>query len=343
MTQRTTMSDSVWEALADEAGDTGSVFRRLHPESARDLTARLDLTTRRPSLAFDLQWDRERTLPAFSQSKVVTSSARLLTLGDRLRVSLELTDEHFSDVFVTLTADIAEVVAATLTDEAGLQAFDARVEHWKQMLEGLQDQGLGPLARRGLFGELEVLREHLLPILGPKRALGTWTGPMAANQDFQFPGGAIEVKTTAGKQPQALVVANERELDGTGAGRLFLLHLSLDERRGGVGRSLADLVGAIGDQLDSDPAARRAFETRLHRLGYLDTHSELYGEPRYELRAVSLFEVGGDFPRITEADLRPGVGAVRYDVALSACKPHEVAVDTIDSLLIQSKESAYGE
>jgi uncharacterized membrane protein YkoI len=52
-------------------------------------------------------------------------------------------------------------------------------------------------------------------------------------------------------------------------------------------------------------------------------------QPRYEIRAVRFFAVAGGFPRITEADLREGVGRARYDVSLAACLPYEVEVDAV--------------
>lgn len=57
-----------------------------------------------------------------------------------------------------------------------------------------------------------------------------WKAALAAHQDFQFSTGALEVKTTAAKQPQSVRITSERQLDDTGVGALFLHVVVVDER-----------------------------------------------------------------------------------------------------------------
>jgi hypothetical protein len=122
------------------------------------------------------------------------------------------------------------------------------------------------------------------------------------------------------------VVANERELDATGVGDLWLVHLSLDERRGGTGRNLNQLVLRVRQMLQSSITAVTDFDQKLTRIGYLETQMAAYDEPHYEVRTETLFRVSGNFPCITEGMLPVGVGDVRYTVALSACQPY-IAVE----------------
>ena len=186
--------------------------------------------------------------------------------------------------------------------------LSGRFEHWRQMLQSLADSGLTPESRRGLFGELTFLRDYLLAILPADEAVRAWTGPTAAHQDFQLPGAAIEVKTSSGKEPQTLVISNERELDDTGMARLILAHFSLDERRGGNGESLNAIVDRTRDLVTDARRHEDVLDDLLVRAGYLQQQRELYDEPRYTVRKQRFWHVTGDFPRITEADLRPGVG-----------------------------------
>ncbi len=67
--------------------------------------------------------------------------------------------------------------------------------------------------KRGLWGELHTL--HKLLLVSAERAivLRGWQGNSAASQDFQYPSLAIEVKTTAAKQPQTVRISSERQLD----------------------------------------------------------------------------------------------------------------------------------
>jgi len=143
------------------------------------------------------------------------------------------------------------------------------------------------------------------------------------------------VKVTTGQNPQGFVVANERELDATGTGTLVVAHLSLDERLGGTGSSINDLVDDLRQRLDGHPLALAAFNAKLARVGYLDMHQDMYPEPHYEPRALKHLHVRGEFPRITESDLRPGVGAVRYTVSLAACEGYEMDATDVHKLIAQ--------
>ena len=159
-------------------------------------------------------------------------------------------------------------------------------------------------------------------------AVRAWTGPTAANQDFQLPGTAIEVKTSSGKEPQTMVISNERELDEQGTAQLILAHLSLDERRGGNGESLNTAVDRTRAAV-TDAGARAALDDLLVRAGYLAHQRDLYDEPRYTVRRQRFWHVTGGFPRITEADLRPGVGDCHYRISTAGLDAYLMTADDV--------------
>jgi hypothetical protein len=164
-------------------------------------------------------------------------------------------------------------------------------------------------------------------------AVSSWKGPSAAQQDYQLPGCAIEVKTTGTKQPQRLTINSERQLDDTGISALFLFYLSVDSREGS-GESLNMLVDAIRAALVSDFAARVMFDDRLIEAGYLDLHRPLYDKTGYTVRTAKAFRVNEGFPRIVEADLKVGVGDVHYSIAVTSCMPFAVSDDFLQPFLI---------
>ena len=121
-------------------------------------------------------------------------------------------------------------------------------------------------------------------------------------------------------QPQRLTINSERQLDRAGLQVLFLFHISLDVRAG-AGESLPDVVERVRVSLHAEPGARDLFEDRLVQAGYLGTHAPRYADVGYVVRDVHLFRVTEHFPRIVEADLRAGVGDVRYSIGVSDCMP----------------------
>jgi hypothetical protein len=177
--------------------------------------------------------------------------------------------------------------------------------------------------RRGLFGELYVLKRLLDAGLPALSVVSAWTGPLHSHQDFQFPDTAIEVKTTSAKQPQSLPITSERELDPTGVGHLFLVHTSLDERRGGQGDTLISMADRVRADVGNDARATTLLDQLLLTAGLLTDHRSVYDEPHYSIRECRMFTVGDGFPCITERDLPPGVGDVRYLIQTGALPQFE--------------------
>jgi hypothetical protein len=243
---------------------------------------------------------------------------------DTTRLQLELENVDLGDVFKAMVNDLTGTIAATSDEDSGLAALLQRTERWRRLLETGGAGGLSTTDRRGLVGELLVLGQLLDTGAGPSATVTAWTGPYGKHQDFQATQAAIEVKTTVTKQPQSLIIASERELDPTGVPHLYLMHISLDERHGGGGQSLNEVVSGLRSRLASAPLALSAFEDALFTYGYLDVQASLYDAPKYSLREQNAFEVSDGFPCITEASVPTGVGDVTYRIQLGALQPFGV-------------------
>ena len=157
-----------------------------------------------------------------------------------------------------------------------------------------------------------------MPALDPMAVAG-WKGGERAHQDFQFPTGAVEVKTTLAKQPQVVRITSERQLDDSAWPALFLQVIALETRDGG-GETLPTMVATLRAKLMSDGTALESFEDGLVAYGYLDAHVSRYAERGYLVRSEKLFHVKRGFPRLTERELAPGIGDVDYGLAVAACE-----------------------
>jgi Putative PD-(D/E)XK family member, (DUF4420) len=324
---------AVWADLERPVHSPGLAARRLHPETAHDLFAAVEHPARRRMLIYEPASvvDPGTGPPDGTRALELRLAPGASTpVGDRWE--LVLTDSSYGNVFSVLAADVADAVAETPDAEAATKVLLERFGHWRRLFEGVAGAGLSTPRRRGLFGELWFLREELFPRLPPLDAVRGWTGPSGAHQDFQLPDVAVEVKTTTGKEPQTLVVNSERELDRVGVPNLLLAHLSVDERVAGDGESLNDIVDTLAAGLP-DLVVRDMLQDRLTTAGYWDRHRENYHSPRFVLRRQRLYEVGDEFPRIVEGDLRAGVGDVRYRISAAACRPFLAASGTLDRLV----------
>lgn len=239
-----------------------------------------------------------------------------------------LKEARFADVFTALAEDLGRRVNASDDSATQANAFLGQLSRWQKFLSASSD-GLSDEAQRGLWGELHFLYEKLLPAMGPVAVAG-WKGAERAHQDFQFEQCAIEVKTTLAKLPQVVRITNERQLDATGWGSLFL-HVTALDVRDGAGRTLPALVAELRTAMASDPSAAEQFEDELLAAGYFDVHAPRYSTRGYTVRFMNSFCVQPGFPCLVETSLPTGIGDVSYSLSIAACDSFKVDVSNIQT------------
>lgn len=334
-----TVTEYDWQELESPPPTPGRSSRLLYPDAPLEVR----LAVSHPA--------RERMLvlraDAGAVNHVVRAVGRLrrtagielqLNALSRLEYELQvvLTAGDLREVFNPLVTDVAETAKAAGTPKKALTATIDRFERWQELLRTVGRDGLGAEARRGLYGELVVL-EHVLDTLPEMTAVESWIGPTGANQDFQLPRMAIEVKSSAAKQPRSVRMASERQLDDTGVPRLLLCLAALDERRGGSGESLNARVRKLRERLTEVPARAR-LDRLLIQAGYLPAHHGMYDEPRYTVRETCFWQVREGFPRLTGTALPEGVSDCTYQVSLTGLDAYRVPEEEVKRLMGENDE-----
>lgn len=323
--------EALWEELEREALAGASeawLTRFALPKPNQPLLVALEIPSNRRALLLPLPIaaiPARRVWPTCKGLEVFT-----VALSGEPHLGVRLLAMEYADVFTALAEDVAPRVANAPDPGSASNTLLARLRRWQKFLAAGTD-GLPPERQKGLFGELHTLRSHLLPAFGAESAITAWRAPSASHQDFQFPSGAVEVKTTSAKQPQTIRITSERQLDQTGIQALFLHIVILDERKvesgnSTAGESLPNMVDRVRELLEGHDLATEAFEDGLLEAGYLQADLPRYGERRFTLRNEVTFHVTEGFPRLVEKDLPNGVGDVSYALTLSACLPYTVTV-----------------
>lgn len=319
----------IWTELerVTPPGATGRVKRRIEPEARCDLF----VAVMKPSnVRMLLMRVADASLAGLddlpSGSGVETRLVRPGEGGSDAALELVLTDARFADVFTALATDIAHAVAAAVDETAGVAALVGRLRRWQRFLEESGPSGLEPIAQRGLYAELWLMRNHLVADLGSTATILAWMGPSHTAHDFELGRTAIEVKSSLAKQHQVLRIVSERQLDDTGLAALFLFHLSLDAHRD-AGQSLPAVVEELRGFVGTTAAT--ALDDKLLEAGYVDAHRGMYENPGYTVREANFFRVTEGFPRIVERDLKSGVGDLHYSVSVAECRHFLVSSEAV--------------
>lgn len=259
-----------------------------------------------------------------------------LSLGTRDLLVGEL-PVRFLDV-ACLRSDLAHVFAGLAVDiclrlvvrpENPVAAVTSVIDEWRSLLE--RRSGTWTRSRAvGLLAELIVLRRLVRLDVD---ALGCWTGPFGAAQDFRSPGRAIEVKATVGAQGRVVRVHGSDQLEEPAGGELHLAWFRLGESFHGGGVT----VRAVMDEIAGVVTDSRAWTTCLAQLGVpVEPHPEL-DDRRFVVLEERWYRVGPSFPRIVPASfgrgaVPAGVGGIDYLLDLDVVPVADV-VDHSDDVL----------
>jgi len=258
------------------------------------------------------------------------------TESNEVAIVLKLLSDDFLEVFAVLLNDILAAVENTSNEQAFVAAFFNRLAVWKLFFEKCGAGGLGPERRRGLFGELYFLREIIIPHCGVS-GLKFWVGPESTTHDFELGGGAIEVKTSAGKKSQRITISSERQLDDKGYSTLFLAELSIAVRRH-ASPNLVEMIRSVEKLFSADQTQLIHFRNLLMMSGYSPVHDDRYILEGYHVEEVNYYSVRDGFPRLLGSDLKPGIGGIKYTVDLSACTEFKIDAEEVKTFLTKLKK-----
>jgi hypothetical protein len=327
-------SHVIWEELAAAlpAGRPGRMERGIHPGAVADMRLAIDNPGGIRSLALTVSSEAVRNIEAVPEASGLRSTLHAGG-GPEATLEIALDDPGSQDIFGVLVDDVSEHVAPAEDEETAVEVWVGRLRRWQRFLQRAQS-GLNPERQRGLFAELWVLREVMVPALGMPSAVAAWTGPEGTVHDFQTNAAHVEVKSSVAGQPQVARINGERQLDETGTPGLWLIHLSLSVARD-FGETLPQMIGGVRALASGEPVNVQ-LEDRLFSGGYHDAHERRYRGIGYTLRERDTFRVAEGFPRIVESDLRDGVGGVYYRIAISACAGYAVSQGELTAAIADS-------
>ena len=237
-----------------------------------------------------------------------------LRADGRWTLRMSLMDPRLRPVFAALCDDIVHITREGVPEARLSQEVMGRIRHWRTLLSP-DANGLPETVLRGLIGELLVLRDRLVPELGPLEAVRAWRGPSGAPQDFILADGRrLEVKTVRA-HAQDVSINGLDQLDGLGDPlELVIVRTESSAPAGPRAMTAPGLVSQLRQLMGAVPQALSTFETALAVLRWHDHPSHL--EVALRLVDVETFNVGDAFPRLTRRLVPTGILSADYRIAL---------------------------
>jgi Putative PD-(D/E)XK family member, (DUF4420) len=247
------------------------------------------------------------------------------------RLVLTLQQQINADLFLSLCEALITALSPVTDSTVAMSVSLAHLRRWKTFLSGKRTGILSAEEVRGLFAELQFLRELYQSRLPEPEAVEAWCGADRVQQDFIFRDNAVEVKSLSGKERNAVRISSEDQLE-TLSGRLFLEVFRLtDLPDSPEALSLNALVALIEGEL-TDAQAIESFMTKIAAAGYAPLPD--YDHPAFAVSETRTFAVIDGFPRLVRSELPTGIATLSYDLELESIegfeRSREVIFEAID-------------
>lgn len=267
-------------------------------------------------LGYNDNGNMSMVLIEFGKIEKVKSSKMIdVKLGKRedgkLVLSFDLLDSSFSSMFMIFCKDMIGVCEKAGCDLAISNAL-IRWKYWKELFGRKRFQILDKSEIKGLIGELIELRDYFIPLLGVKKAIQAWMGPLLGHKDFEALGTWYEIKTINEGAIQ-IIVSSLEQLDSEYDGHLHVVKVEEASPVSSISFNLNQLVLQITD-LILDPEDLDAFRIKLDNVGY--EPNDAYDNFHFTYKGTQRYYVNSKFPRLTRSEIKKSIGNVKYTILL---------------------------
>ena len=245
-------------------------------------------------------------------------------------LAIVLKSGDMEDFFYRVALDIIHSLQR-LGKEASRAATILRLQRWSAFLKPSRAR-LSHEEQKGLVGELLFLQRFAFEAYNQAEALTHWAGPDAGRRDFEFGQTFVEVKTKRGSANPEIAISSEMQLNTNDSERLFLYVTEINDAIADDPEAftVSDIVGETREALSS-PLDQAVFEEKLAKVGYFDEDD--YSADRWCKGETSIYEVYGQFPRITSESCPAGITKVKYQIDLSCCQDYLTSEDGLLSAM----------
>ncbi len=199
-----------------------------------------------------------------------------------------------------------------------------RLERWQKLLRKSTFKIMSKEEQMGLFSELKLLRDYIIPAYGNSASIHGWVGALGDKQDFLLEKFAIEVKSFRLTSGNRVWISSKEQMNSE-KNPLYLFACALNEA--GSGETIADLVKSIKGKIE-DEILFSEFIEKVEEYGYFP---EIPQESlsKFVLEQVSGYEVKDGFPKISLEHVSPLITSIKYSIELSGCSQFKVNINRI--------------
>ncbi|WP_246010316.1 PD-(D/E)XK motif protein [Bacillus yapensis] len=226
------------------------------------------------------------------------------------------------EIFLILCHDLLNVMKHH--DENIIISVMKRLERWQKLLRKSAFKIMSKEEQMGLFGELKILLDYIIPTYGTSTAINAWVGALGDKQDFLLENLAIEVKSFRMTSGNRVWISSKEQLNSE-KNPLYLFACALIETD--KGQNITDLVKSIIAKIENEIVLSEFIE-KIEEYGY---YPEIPKEnlSKFILEKITSFQVKEEFPKIALEHISPLIPNIKYNIDLSGCSEFKVNINSI--------------
>jgi len=230
-------------------------------------------------------------------------------------ISFRLVHKENEDEFIMLCWDMIE--ASRNASSSAVGQLLKRYRNWQKLLERQHNDVMNIASQKGLIGELLYLQQRIQKC-GCAKAIESWVGPEAADQDFVFDDTWAEIKCVA-ISAESVAISSLEQLSNENIGMLVIFFIDKTSSENIQAFSLAAKVNEVRSLFMVCPESREKFELKLFQYGYRDLRE--YTVDKYIIGWMSTFLVDANFPKLTKTNIASQIVSAVYHISLAAIAP----------------------
>lgn len=226
------------------------------------------------------------------------------------------------EIFLVLCNDLVSIM--TEMDENIISKLIIRLQRWQKLLQKTTLRVISKEEQMGLFSELLVLRDFLIPSYGYQESINSWVGSLGDKQDFLMHNFSVEVKSFRLTSGNYVWISSKEQLNSEKK-PLYLFTCALNEVSSG--ETIEDLIKSIQKNIDKE-LLQEEFLIKVEQYGYFP-EINVGSLSRFRAEQVNAYEVSESFPKISLNQIPPLIRDMKYSIDLSGCKQFQVKISDI--------------
>jgi hypothetical protein len=220
---------------------------------------------------------------------------------------------------------------AVLTDKFNGVALFTKIQkellEWSDFLKNNTKQ-LSQSELIGFWGELYVIKHHIMEHHDIENVIRYWAGPTGAKKDISLNSLAIEVKTSKASGANKITISSLDQLERT-TDKLYLMHLFINDADKETGITLLNLYESIRASTQHNISALALFTRRAGNI--FNRASPQQKDECFLCAAINMYDVLDGFPKLLRSNLEPmGILDAKYSISIASIQSFNVTENMED-------------